>query len=712
MSACHPLGRRLLGPAVALGLASLITALPRTALAQFGDGGSSSSGLGITINPTVWRFHPDGVTPYNFRAANFNPADINFQDCSDNIILQFSLYLTGLPTTDTIEVWAGSTDCTQSSAREESTGPYCWQVAPRGGFANSMTSVGNIYARNITQYLDNATTLHPAPITSVPGIDACHTQTTSGSVQLSLYFIFLANDGISVDAYATYGQNVDMVGPLAPTLQLPIGIGDGILLLNWTPQIDSTIQGFQVYAQDQGPGGLGLMGDGSASVVTTPIYCKVGGTTVCKDAGLPHVDATSDGASTDSSTLKSAVADAACTTTYPDGAAYTEVTDASGLASLTDADLASQGCQRSSPVLGPSAQQQSAAGGTCSSNVLVDYFTTSVTNTTATVEGGTTVTDGGTSLVSATDASSIGGLAAVGISQIDAAVYGVGNVGGNTTSSYIITSIRYPDGDSGPLINGHQYAVAVAAYDDDQNTGILSNLGCQTPEPVIDFWDKYKDDGGLAGGGFCALEGSGGAAGGVDLRDGRGTRSHRVRAPPAPEEFMIRPRLAASLVAKVARFTLPVLVSGAAVAGALAVTRRSRVRRRRVGRPVVAPQELRVSAELRARDSSRPLPPARRHRVRAAQPGPYQAIFGDDLRWAVEVEFDYQAYRIPHLGTIGPGSPSATRPRAPSPRSSPRWMARRSRARRRRSPSTRCTPSRCCASTSSRATSASPSSRT
>jgi len=35
--------------------------------------------------------------------------------------------------------------------------------------------------------------------------------------------------------------------------------------------------------------------------------------------------------------------------------------------------------------------------------------------------------------------------------------------------------------------------------------------------------------------------------------------------------------------------------------------------------------------------------------------GPYQAEFGDSLRWEVAVEFDWQIYRIPHLGTIGAG---------------------------------------------------------
>jgi hypothetical protein len=35
--------------------------------------------------------------------------------------------------------------------------------------------------------------------------------------------------------------------------------------------------------------------------------------------------------------------------------------------------------------------------------------------------------------------------------------------------------------------------------------------------------------------------------------------------------------------------------------------------------------------------------------------GPYQAEFGDGLRFEVSAEFDWQAYRIPHFGTIGPG---------------------------------------------------------
>ncbi len=495
----------------ALAVALFVVLAPRAALAQ--DGGSAgTNGLSIQQTGTVYRFGPDGKTPYNFRAANLNPSDINFQDCQDDIILQFTLIEGGLPTTDTIQVWAGSTDCSQNTARQTGSGPYCWQVAPDGEFADVQTVTGNIYARNITRYMDDTTTPHFAPVTGVPGPEACHTQTTSGAVQLSLYFIFLNNDGITADAYFNYGQNVDMVGPLAPTLQLPIGIGDGLLLLNWTPQVDSTIQGFNIYAQDQGTNGLGAEA-GQVAVQSTPIYCHSGGgVTKCKDAGLPK-DASAEA-------MAAAAADTAdaCVIDYPDGEAFTSIEDATSYASLTDAELSAVGCTRGSPVNTITTQQ---AGATCTSTALVNVFATSAANNTG-VDGGS-LGEGGTTISVTADGGTIGGTEAVGISEIDASVYGVGNVGGNTTSSYIITQIPTPGGGSEYLINGHQYAVAVAAYDDDGNVGVLSQLGCQTPEPVVDFWTKYKEDGGLAGGGFCSLEAAGAPVAGSVFGLGVGT---------------------------------------------------------------------------------------------------------------------------------------------------------------------------------------------
>jgi hypothetical protein len=490
---------RLLG---LLGLMSLGISLPRTAHAQDG-GSSSSSGYGISLaSSVVPRYYPQGTTnayAYPFRAANLNPNDINFQDCEDDIQLTFSLLESGGGTTDApdiLQVWAGTTDCTQTTARSGAESPFCWQVAVAEQF--NQTATIDIFARSLTRYIDS--TLSSVPNDGNPVIgpnqpeSACHTQTSSGQVALNIYFMFLPNTGDATpDASYTYSLNADLVGPLAP-YNLTAGIGQQLLLLNWSSQVDPTIQGFQIFAEDQGPNGLGLGMEAGAATLNTPIYCHQSGATTCVDSGITGDDSGID------ATLAS---DADCTTTFSDASAYTEILDATAYSGLSDADLATMGCVRSSPVKGVTTGQL--GGGACTSTVLVDKFTSNVTLTES-LDGGESAVDGEvvTPIVTTVDgAGSATGL--VGISEIDASVYGVGNVGGNTTSSFNIQTL--PNGQ--PLIDGHQYAVAVAAYDDDGNVGLLSNLVCQTPEPIVDFWDRYSADGGTAGGGFCALEAPG-----------------------------------------------------------------------------------------------------------------------------------------------------------------------------------------------------------
>jgi len=55
------------------------------------------------------------------------------------------------------------------------------------------------------------------------------------------------------------------------------------------------------------------------------------------------------------------------------------------------------------------------------------------------------------------------------------------------------------------LENGVQYSVAVAAYDSVGNVGKLSNVACAVPSEVDDFFTKYREAGGKAGGGFCTF---------------------------------------------------------------------------------------------------------------------------------------------------------------------------------------------------------------
>jgi hypothetical protein len=56
------------------------------------------------------------------------------------------------------------------------------------------------------------------------------------------------------------------------------------------------------------------------------------------------------------------------------------------------------------------------------------------------------------------------------------------------------------------LMNGATYAVVVAASDRYGNLGSPSSpAACGSPQETADFWDAYREHGGLAGGGFCGV---------------------------------------------------------------------------------------------------------------------------------------------------------------------------------------------------------------
>ncbi len=149
--------------------------------------------------------------------------------------------------------------------------------------------------------------------------------------------------------------------------------------------------------------------------------------------------------------------------------------------------------------------------------------------------GGTTATGGSTGTDSGTDAATTGGTGGAagststggtGASTATGGSGGTGAIGyvaqgGNPSCpSAVLTPGLRPDssyecgsvagigvstGDATGLINGVNYAAAVAAYDAVGNVGPLSQVACGTPKPVDDFFQMYRNAGGKGGGGFCAL---------------------------------------------------------------------------------------------------------------------------------------------------------------------------------------------------------------
>ena len=60
-------------------------------------------------------------------------------------------------------------------------------------------------------------------------------------------------------------------------------------------------------------------------------------------------------------------------------------------------------------------------------------------------------------------------------------------------------------GTIGQLTNYQEYAVGITTRDAVGNVGTLSNILCQSPIEVIDFYEAYTNAGGKGGGGFCSV---------------------------------------------------------------------------------------------------------------------------------------------------------------------------------------------------------------
>src|SRR5580692_3849290 len=99
----------------AWGIGAALVALgslsPRSADAQ------TCPNITFNLGSTEPRFYSDEKTPYPFiRPQNLDPTAINYKDCADDITIEFTLLIGNLPCTDTVQVWAGTTDCTQTTA--------------------------------------------------------------------------------------------------------------------------------------------------------------------------------------------------------------------------------------------------------------------------------------------------------------------------------------------------------------------------------------------------------------------------------------------------------------------------------------------------------------------------------------------------------------------------------------------------------------------
>jgi len=469
-SAVKRLRRRFLAlvlPAVAA--AALLA--PASARAQDASAGGAENINGATANPDRFLYE-GGVcqtcaatnVTNNPRAQNLNPEGINYADCEQNLRMDFSLSLSGFTATPeaSLQVWAGTIDCTQPLNRVPGGGAThpCWQVAASSGpmTAAMKTVTQSVFARDVLRYEQPpadpaAGQLYSSSYNySTAGELACHVQPDDAAVPLGIYFIAVDSTGNTLGTAYQYSLTADLVAPPPPTVSTPAP-GDTLLTVNWSsPGNDPDIVGFAVYSDPpsgttSNSGGCGCgPSPGSAAASYIPEEASTsqeGGSTLrCEDAGadaaprcvmVPNQGGTGSSASCESTNLTGHNTPVSGTSTDAGGGTSADASDDAG--------------------------DDGGEGGTD--------------------EGGTTsvtLTGGGTSNINPT--------------------YLAGEVDTNTATSLQLVG----------LTNGVKYKIGVASLDGSGNVGPLSPLVCGTSGAVNDFWQTYKDDGGGSG---CALDAAG-----------------------------------------------------------------------------------------------------------------------------------------------------------------------------------------------------------
>ncbi|MDP9002634.1 MAG: fibronectin type III domain-containing protein, partial [Myxococcota bacterium] len=369
------------------------------------------------------------------------------------MVLRFTVVVSGFDGSENLQVWASkSSDCTAAPDRgvggSGSVVPTCWLVN-QGFTAQTHAARTTLQFDVRVQDLVGLQNSPPYPANYVAqGPSACTAQPTFVAVPMTVNFVPInSGNGALLGTAFQYKISADLIGPPAPS---GVGetVGDTLFIATWTLNTDTDTAGYDVFI-DPIPGQ-----EGNASSVTPD-----GSILVC-----------SDGASS-AATAQDAAADGL------EGGDDGSTTDAAIVASSPDAD-----CHYLN-VAGSSGTQNS-----CTSTALAGGIVQDGGSVQQYDDAGNPI-DGGAS-------SGSGGLSTIPLPYlVNPGSTGV-TVSDRSTNSYTVKGLK----------NNNWYNVVVAAVDNSGNVGPPSPEVCDFPALVNDFWTVYRQAGGGAGGGFCALE--------------------------------------------------------------------------------------------------------------------------------------------------------------------------------------------------------------
>jgi len=430
------------------------------------------------------------------RSNGLNPTGINYSDCISDMTLGFPVILNGFGTgnTDGMQIWASVTGtCTTDADRGVGQVPLCWLVSEGLPLGQVFTGSTEYFIR-VQDIVGSQQAPPNPPVLVHQGADACTAQPSYAAVTITLWFVPLSGEG-TYDTSATalqWALNTDLVGPPAP-LGLTVGAGETLLIASWTPNTDSDTYGYDVFI-DPPPGSLAQ---------TTTAVTQV----VCPSASSSSSTA---GSSTDASSATAQ--DAAQDATEESGEEGADANDATTSTSSSSSASSST----------TSTSSSTSADAACFT-VNVAQGGQSIGSCTSSVLGSAVVQDSGTTAVEgdsgedaaleeqATDSGTTTGIGGIATIPCQYAL-DVGCASGTpiyTGQQVTVTGETNTRFNISGLVDQQTYAVAVSAVDNSGNPGPPSTPTCNYPAPVNDFFTDYRSAGGLAGGGFCALNGGG-----------------------------------------------------------------------------------------------------------------------------------------------------------------------------------------------------------
>ncbi len=451
-------------------LRSRVLGLAVAAAAWLSARGAAAQTVTATSQPLPNRIVGNQNQGVGTRPANLNPAGISYSDCAEDMQLQFSVLVSGFNGSQNMQIWASkSSDCTATQDRGigTSTGSPCWllaQAITAQPYNTSTTLQPVIPVRNIVGN-QNAS----VPINTVQnlGLSACNAQTTFPAVSININFVPLDSSNTnSVGTAYQFVLNTDLVGPPPPT-GVGESVGNTLFNVTWSANTDSDTTGYDIFIDPP-------FGSAPTDAATSAVHQVE----ICPDTGTAEsADATEEiageEASTDSaSDVGTPVASADATTSTSDAGCY--FINVAGTGESTDG-----------------------AGTSCNDSNLSSAIVSDAGAVTTVVDDAGD--DGGTTTVT----TGAGGISTIPPQFLITPDNGTGiTVGDKTATQYQIKGLQ----------NGTTYTVVVAAVDGYGNVGPPSTEVCDYPAPTQDFFATYKNDGGGAGGGFCALEAPGAPA--------------------------------------------------------------------------------------------------------------------------------------------------------------------------------------------------------